>query len=538
MEKLFQRIILLLFLTSNFTNAQSKDLILQKLIDNQLIDQEEFSDFTLKQLDFKMENKTSYLYGLFQCEFKKLNGHFYFQVITDMVAVEDKQLTEEEQKKVNPELTDYLSKLKKCELINEKQLSYFQQEINNNSYGYKLQFLKDITNKTLNADHLERLKKFAKLLKEYKIADTKYENLIAAIDQEKIKEHADLLLYCERSLNIDTKDDTNEPKEYLEAIYKKTASLAPELNITDFELKMVFDPKNSSEDEDEDYKIYDFIVSLKSDGKIYKQKSSYRVHTSSKDKFSISKISCREYYQIFNKILNDQHSPYRLHQIKFNIDETYPEVLGIMMLTKEQENILTRRKTYIIPSQEDYKKRFTTSQIDKAIEEYSNIGLFSNLSAAQINLGKENVAEQENNNYIEILSAFPNIIYTIPNSLVNLKDSYAELTKEYSKISHNQFNPTNISNIFDKKTKKSTLKFKVGNKSYTKVLRISDYFIDSYFFQFIELVAAENKLNGKFYDLHTGGEDPKVIFLTKKQYDYIRANKLLLFLDQEPEYDE
>ncbi|KOP39709.1 MULTISPECIES: hypothetical protein [unclassified Flavobacterium] len=528
MKKLFQRIILLLLLTSNFTNAQSQDLTLQKLIDNQLINQEDVSDFELKQLDFKMENKTSYLYGLFQCEFKKLHGHFYFQVITDMVAIEDEQLTEGEQKKENIELSDYLFKLKKCDLINEKQFSYFQQQINNNSYSYKIQFLKDITNKTLNADHLERLKKFANFLKEYKIADTKYESLIAAIDQEKIKEHADLLLYCERSITIDTKDDTNEPKEYLEAIYKKTASLSPELNFTDFELKIVPDTD----------KFYDFIVSLKSGGKIYKQKSSYRVRKSSKDDFSINKINCKDYYQIFNKILNDQHSPYRLHEIKFNVDETYPEVLGIMMLTKEQEKALKIHETYIIPSQEDYKKKFTTSQIDKVIEEYSNIGLFSYLSAAQINLGKENVAEQENNNYIEILSAFPNIIYSIPNSLPNFKDSYAELTKEYSKISHNQFNPTNISNIFDKKTKKSTLKFKVGNKSYTKVLRISDYFIDLYFFEFIELVAAENKLNGKFYDLHTGGEGSKVIFLTKKQYDYIRANKLLLFLDQEPEYDE
>ncbi|MDR6762197.1 hypothetical protein J2Y38_002408 [Flavobacterium sp. 2755] len=536
MKKLFQRIILLLLLTSNFTNAQSKDLTLQKLIDNQLINQEDVSDFELKQLDFKMENKTSYLYGLFQYEFKKLNGHFYFEVITDMVAIEDKQLTKEEQKKENIELSDYLFKLKKCDLINEKQFSYFQQQINNNSYSYKIQFLKDITNKTLNADHLERLKKFANFLKEYKIADTKYESLIAAIGEEKIKEHTDLLLYCEKSITIDTKDDTNEPKEYLEAIYKKTASLAPELNITDFELKIVFDAKNL--DNDEDYKFYDFIVSLKSGGKIYRQKSSYRLEIVSKDHFSARKIGFRDYYQIFNKILNDQHSPYRLHEIKFNVDETYPEVLGIMMLTQEQEKALTIRETYIIPSQEDYKKKFTTSQIDKVIEEYSNIGLFSNLSAAQINLGKENVAEQENNNYIEILSAFPNIIYSIPNSLPNFKDSYAELTKEYSKISHNQFNPTNISNIFDKKTKKSTLKFKVGNKSYTKVLRISDYFIDSYFFEFIELVAAENKLNGKFYDLHTGGEGSKVIFLTKKQYDYIRANKLLLFLDQEPEYDE
>jgi len=107
------------------------------------------------------------------------------------------------------------------------------------------------------------------------------------------------------------------------------------------------------------------------------------------------------------------------------------------------------------------------------------------------------------------------------------------LVREYKKISHNQFNATEISDNFDIENKKAIVKFKIGNKSYNKTLKIEDDWIDTDFFDFIRSVVAEQQLEGQFYELYTGGQDASIICLTKDQYNYLRTKKKLIFADEE-----
>ncbi|MEN2412399.1 hypothetical protein [Flavobacterium mesophilum] len=527
-----KQILFFTVLITHIVNAQSKDPILQKLIDNNLIEQKQIKDFEKSQARLKTKNTTSYLYGLFQCEYKSITGNFFSEIGSHDIF-DSKKLNEEQQKKENQELTDYLFKLKKCDLLTKEQVQYFQQEINNNSYTYKLQFINDITFKAFKADYMvpDKLKEFAHKLKQNGIIEMQDQNLITAIDNQKIKNPIEMLSYCSKAVIIDPKNYSSEPEKYLELVHQKTAAILPELPFTNFEFQIALDSIMS----DEDDKFYDFIVSIQSNGRKYKQKSFYRMYTPSKNKYSSGFIDSQEYYKIFNKILTDQHSPYRLHQITaYNEDTTEEKTFGIMALTKEQEKEFQNPESYLVPSSEDFKNKPTTSEIEKAIEAYTKIGLFSNLTPEQINLGKEKVSQQENSNYNQILSAFPNLIYWFDTELGNLEDPYAELIKEFATISNNEFNPTQISNSFDiEKGKKTTLKFKMDNKYYTKVFKIDNDWIDTDFFDFIKSIATEHKLKGQFYELYTGGQDAQVVFLTKEQYDYIRANKLLLFADQE-----
>ncbi|MBB4802806.1 hypothetical protein HNP37_002881 [Flavobacterium nitrogenifigens] len=530
MKKTFLKAILIIFFVTNFMNAQSQDPILQKLIDLKLIEQKEVKDFIKNQEAYTGKSTTSYLYALFQCEYKRITKHFYSTFIANMISIENDKLSDEEQKKENQELSDYLSKLKSCELLSEKQSQYFQKEISNNSYGYKLQFIQDITFKALKADYMapEKLKDFADKLKDYKIVDTKYQSLIAAIDEEKIEEPIDFLLYCEKSTIINPKNYSDKVAFFLEAIHKKTASVLPELAFTDFEYKIVLDPEMSAYGDN----YYNCIVSLKSNGKIYKQKSGF--YPSSKNDYSAGEIDIQNYYQIFNKILIDLHAPYRVHDVPVHGENASVSQIGIMVLTEEQEKKLNEFVTYINASQEDFKNKPTSQEIENAIDEYTKIGLFSNLTADQISHGKEKVRQENISNYNDILSAFPNMIYSFDTELGNLEDPYAELIKEFAAISHNEFKPTHISNLFDiEKSKKTTLKFKLKNKVYSKTFKIDNDWIDADFFDFVRSVTTKNNLEGRFYELYTGGQDAKVIFLTENQYNYIRTNKLLLFADQE-----
>ncbi|WP_433763477.1 hypothetical protein [Flavobacterium ginsenosidimutans] len=531
MKGLISILALLTLMLSQYINAQSQDSTLQKLIDQKLIEQKEVKDFIKNQKDYNGKNATSYLYGLFQCEYKRITGHFYSTFIANMISIENEKLSEEEQKKENQELTDYLSKLKSCEIVNEKQAQYFQQQININSYDFKLQFIQDITFRALKADYMapEKLKDFANKLKDYKIVDTKYQSLVAAIDKEKIQEPIDFLLYCEKSTIINTKDYSDKTEVFLEAIHKKTASVLPILAFTDFEYKIVLDPEMSAYGDN----YYNCIVSLKSNGKVYKQKSGF--YPSSKNDYSVGEIEIQNYYQIFNKILIDLHAPYRVHGVPVFGDNSSVNQIGIMVLTEEQEKKLNKYVTYLSASYEDFRDKPTSQEIENAIEEYAKIGLFLNLAADEINKGRELATELEMMNYNDVLSAFPNMIYSFDIEFGNLKDPYAELVREFSKISHNEFNPMAISNNFAGQRRKTTLNFKIENKSYSKKLKVDGNWIDTNFFDFIQSVVKENNYKGQFYSLYTGDQLTKVVYLTNTQYDYIRANKLLLFADQELE---
>lgn len=104
---------------------------------------------------------------------------------------------------------------------------------------------------------------------------------------------------------------------------------------------------------------------------------------------------------------------------------------------------------------------------------------------------------------------------------------------ELSLISHGSFKPSNITDNFSKPTdKKSTIKFSFNGKDYSKDLKIEDDWIDPSFFDLIKQAVADNKLNGQFYELYTGGQEASLIFLTTDQYEYLRTNKLLVFADQ------
>src|SRR5690606_17666286 len=80
----------------------------------------------------------------------------------------------------------------------------------------------------------EKLKVFADKLKSKEIVNSKYDNLIVDIQQEKLQNPIDFLNYCNKAVIISEQDYPNEPEKYLELIHKKTASIIPKLSFENF----------------------------------------------------------------------------------------------------------------------------------------------------------------------------------------------------------------------------------------------------------------------------------------------------------------
>lgn len=527
-------IVLSLILTVNFTNGQSMDSTIQKLVDIKLINLKQVKDFEeyLKHQD--ETNNAAYISGLFQAEFKKLTGHGYSPFGT-YLSFGDEKPKAAEQTKINKELSLYLSKLKNCGLVTDKQFNDQSGKINKNAYVHILQLLPDLSNQSAYEEWLsaDRIIKYGqKLAANNVISENSFETLKNDVNAGKIISHYQLIGYCKNALFFDLAKYSNDPSIYLEQIHRQVSTLLPELNFTNFKYKIEVDSAESFKD----YTSYKVVVSLKANGKTYKQKSFISPKDIGKDGNYLGKIDGQEFYQIFNKILSDNQSPLRLHQIQPNFQYGQPtnyQYFGIIALAKNQLDMFRYSSSYIQVSYEKFKNTLTSNRIDTAIKAYQQIGLLKHLTLIQLEEAKEKIKEQENRNLNDVLACFPNVIHSFDTELSNLEDPYAELLREYSNISHKEFNPTNIADDFDiEKKKKVSLKFTLNNKNYQKIFKIENDWIDTEFFTFIKSVVTEHKLTGQFYELYTGGQDASIIYLTQQQYDYLKANKLLVFGDE------
>ncbi len=533
--KTISSILISFFLTANITNGQIMDSTIQKLLDLKLIDKKQVQDFQ-EYLNHQDEiNNATYISGLFQSEFKKLTGYDYSPFIRINFSFGKKKPKATEQTKINKELSVYLSKLKNSGLITDKQFNDQSEKIKNNEYLDIVQLLPDLSNQIDYEEWLspDRIINYGRMLVANNITSEKaFETLKNDVNEGKIKSHYQIVDYCKKALFFDLAKYSNEPSVYLKQIHEEVSMLLPELNFTNFKYKIEVDSIESLND----YISHNVVVSLKANGKTYKQKSFISPNDIGKDGNYLGKIDGQEFYQIFNKILADNQSPLRLHQIRPNFHYGHTnnfQYFGIIALLNNQLDMFRYSSSYIELSYEKFKNTLTSSRIDTAIKAYQQIGLLKHLTITQFEKGKEKISEQENGNLNDVLMAFPDIIHMFDTELGNLEDPYAELIRNYKKISHNDFNATEISDDFDIERKnKVVVKFKIGNKLYNKTLKIENDWIDVDFFSFIKSIVTEQNLKGQFYELYTGGQEASIIYLTKEQYDYLRTNKLLVFGDE------
>jgi hypothetical protein len=357
-----------------------------------------------------------------------------------------------------------------------------------------------------------------------------YENLLKGIKDGTVKDGFQCVSYCDKATIIRENNYPSEPEKYLELIHKDVSQLLPELSFSDFKFQVKLDSSISDNEE----KFYDFIVSLKCNEKTYRQRSFYRLYSPGEDKYFGNKIDQQEFYKIFNKVLADHQSIYRLHEVKSTPDTAVGRrKFGIIALTKTQADMFHGGNVYFEPSYESFKSTLTSKKTENAISEFQKLGLLAHLSAEQIKSATEKVNQQENKNLNDVLQCFPHTIYFFDTEMDNLKDPYKEILNELSLISHGLFKPANITDSFSEPTnKKSTIKFSFNGKDYKKDLKVDNDWIDAGFFDLVKQAVTDNKLNGQFYELDTGGQEASLIFLTAEHYHYLHSNKLLVFADQ------
>ncbi|MEM1325727.1 MAG: hypothetical protein AAGI23_07230 [Bacteroidota bacterium] len=518
--------------------AQSNDTIIQKMVEYEVLKRKEVARFeellnlVHKFTDIEKRTKTIYLMGLHGLESEKLTGHELgnptFPLLMPTVQFVGNIEDDEAKQKIIKQQQKYLLRLQDCGLIRQRHVDQFREKIESEPIPFRVVLLEKLYMQAEIAERLsfERLtNKIDKLNESGVCTSENYARLKQDLQSELIQEPIELIGYFDRGIVFDLTTYSENPDEYLEQIHRETASLLPDLDFNNFSYEVVVDKESSFPD----YTFYEAIVSVQKDKNIYKQASYFapperRVEKDGSISY-LGKIGTQNYYQLFNKMLFDQQSPYLLHYIESysgnSLDDTK---FGIVALTENQVKAVRILGLPMQLSYEKFNNVITSQRIAAALNAYKKVGLFNHLSEEELANSTNKAYQQTNRNVNDILSAFPHLILYFDGEMGNLDNPYEELVQLHKEFTRGDFQPTNVSGDFQLGIKKSCdIKFYFNGKHYQKQLRIDGDWVDADFFDFLQEVFEENKLPGKFYALEKEG----LIYLTPEQYEYLYKNQFI-----------
>ncbi|MBT1706333.1 hypothetical protein KK060_23850 [Fulvivirgaceae bacterium PWU20] len=510
----------------NSCKTHNIDGVFEKLVDADILKKRQRSAFK-EYLDYSSRQSNSAVLASIYAV--KLKEHFGKSSALGFISFDTTGITDEFKRETRQHLITLLNKLALCGIIDSTTHNLFTKKLDASTYVHEIQLLKELTMYTAYAETItpERLHNFADSLVIYGIVpDANNARLRDAINSRSITSPFNVLDYCTHGVSFDLATYSDDPAIYLSEIHEKVARIFPGLNFTDFHFRIEVDSVMS----DSSYTSRNVVVSLKCNGRAYRQKSFISLDSNEGD--YLGKIDEQEFYQIFNKVLVDQQSRYRLYLVKPNLSfgANY-RYFGIIALQEKQTDMFRYSTSLLDISYENHDQLPTSGQIDEAITFYQQIGLLDHVTAQSMLQAKENIAMVSMNTFNDVLSQFPDVIHNFDTELANLDDPYRELLESYKAISRGVFNPTDISDNFNTDKEKTILEFELNGKTYTKTLKVDSDWIDADFFSFVKAVVEENQLPGSFYYLAGDGQYASVIFLTDEQYAKLKEKKLLVFSD-------
>ncbi len=341
------------------------------------------------------------------------------------------------------------------------------------------------------------------------------------IDAGAVKDHYLLLQACNNSLMLSPSPENGTAVEWLLELHRQTASVLPELVFEEFAWSWVDAEQGQSDT---------ICVQMTIHGGFYRMRSQVARHETGRD--PILSIDEKSYYKIFNKYLVDQRSPYRLHLVRmptlpFNTNDQGKR-WGIIALQEKQAAVLRRYdpvflKPYIDLSNEPFHPVHGTEHWRKAIAQFSAAGLFDYLTPQEIFNRGEWAFQGDLTDYVDLLSAFPNMLLFFDGETGLTEAPYAHLLLQLQAISHGKFAPEDISDEYDPNLDTpSHLSFTLRGKYYSAMLLQMDTSCDPAFWRLVQRANTERHPGTGFYNISGSEEVDAIIYLTDRQRELLR----------------
>jgi hypothetical protein len=430
------------------------------------------------------------------------------------------------QDSINKSLRLLLEKIKKANLLTDRVYTYTLKGIDSGVYIVELQLIVSLTEMSSRLEWLvpSGLLPVAELFhKTGIVSDSSFIRLENDIKNNKIESVFQLNDYCKLDRIFDLKKYPEDPDVWLEQLHRDIASILPGLNFTDFSYTTIPDTSFTIPG-------VRFKVSLVCNGRTYKYTSLAMSNYKNKQaKITPKDISVEDFYRIFNKILTDQQSPFRIHSIMFSPEKNNNDHFrnfALIALNDAQAEIFTQEAifSYMMVSMDSYDSKMTSTKIDSLIVGWKKLGLFAHLSNAEISKAIDNTEAADPFSTSNLLGNFPDVIYNLHDALTAPRYPYSNLLTHFAKITHGAFNPTKI--VQSKVNHGVKLQYLSNGKIHSNIFPTVYGWLDTKFSVFVKNLSQENSLPGDFYGLRY---EDAVIYLTKQQHDYAVKDKLLDF---------
>jgi hypothetical protein len=410
---------------------------------------------------------------------------------------------------------ELLDGLVQCEVIDDQQRRIVQSQIAPEHLYHPAQVLTKLHHLAAYKAYIapEPMLAFADSLHRAGIVpDDRYPALKDDIRAGKLTRHYQLLDYVTHGVHFDLAQMSGDAGQYLPVIYRRVANILPALAFTDFRYEIIKDERNSTPD----YVAYNTVVSFNVNGIPYRHKSFIAPDHAGKQYGYLGYIDEQEFYQIFNQVLTDHRSPYRLHLVPA-LMKYFPgnyQYFGIIALTQPQTSVLSRGTSLFgIIHEESFEDALTADEIKQAIRTFRQAGLLAHLTPAQV----DSAVAQRPMKIAELLLSLPDVVFVFDTELANLEHPYEEILQSFARISHGAFHPKNIQDDFDLDHTHGEVTFQLAGQKYRRRFDIDGDWVDPEFLTYMLGLATELNLAGRFYALPGDGQVAHFIYLTPPQ---------------------
>lgn len=546
---------LLLWLLCSITvvNAQSTDIVIQKLVKEELIAPEEVPAYKQYVKQAAVYKNTQYLTALYYLKFKNKTGKAYTPQVNIHDFYDESLIEEEQIYEAGVASQQFFDKLHNAGIVSDSVFHKLYPDMSNmfpfSEGTYCIEMAIYETRKQHYWDTANLLT-YAQTLNANGLVTKKYKALQDAIKNKEITKAFDFLSYFDKAVFINDIDFKNPPETFVQLLYQKTAALLPKelayTNLTtDFWLDEMEFPLFGSN-------MYNGVckATLNHNNKHYEHLANLypymdtEINATYYEYFRVMPT----YLELFNKVLANDKSPYRLVSVHDNYGIGYQLAFGVVAIKQEQLPALQLRtgmqidvyhNDYLQTDEEitqSYLKCLTDKQIRKAIQVYKESGILNHLNEEELVEGLKNVNQGYFTNYNEVLAVFNDVVFHEFGIINDQVDGLDLLLANYYSMAHGRFTPQ-VALVDQELTRENgyvTVEYNVDDMLLAFDVAYNMEYNDINFMSFINQVAKTDKLSGKYYRISgcfnendPYRKDAGVIFLTDTQYHILTEEKLI-----------
>lgn len=361
------------------------------------------------------------------------------------------------------------------------------------------------------------------------LSEVNFQELIHPKNAERELSRFEIFSKCENAKVLKNDICTSKPFTCFQNAFAEIKSLIPDLDYKNFDYRI----DERSFEWDKDLLFLESKIQMDLDGKTYRSSSMQGSYNKKEDpNWTLDSLEIN--YQssainMVNKILTNRNSSMRLYSV-FEKSTDFRKKRAILLMTQNQFKAWNDPYGMHFYS-EDHNNFFTIDKVNELIDEYKLIGLFDHLTKDEIEEGIIKVHEGNIYSHVDILMQFSNVIIDFDWEYHNLTNPYEELTTKFAKSSKGNFKPENIKDDFSKNYEKAetTFSFEVLGKKYQREFRMMGDWLDHRFISLINDAIKDSQVDGKFYDCIDDAQYDGYIFLTKRQYDFLKKEQPKFF---------